>query len=284
MITITLNDRQTENFLSLARREFFYKPASPKQKADADELYLIAVNARHEPDPDWVMEDSHIPLNKWLLAFYMMCASKMQVSALQLQRQLELGSYRSALFLCHRNRFALREVVPPSGGKPEGTVEADDTYVGGKVRGKGRRCVGNTAPVVALVERGGRVRSPMVERVTGASLERLLKAHVATSAYLNTDESPVYTKAGAAFASHDTVNHREEEYSRYDYRTDRVATTNTVEGLFGNTKRSIDGTHHSVSRKHLPFYLAELDYKYNTRKATDGARTATGIRMMEGKR
>lgn len=231
-----------------------------------------------------VMEDSHIPLNKWLLAFYMMCASKTQVSALQLQRQLELGSYRSALFLCHRIRFALKEVVPASGGKLDGTVEADETYVGGKVRGKGRRYVGNKAPVVALVERGGRVHSTMVERVNGASLERLLKAHVATSAHLNTDESPVYTKAGAAFASHDTVNHRMEEYSRRDDLTGRVATTNTVEGFFGNTKRSIDGTHHSVSRKHLPLYLAELDYKYNTRKATDGARTATGIKMMEGKR
>ncbi len=80
------------------------------------------------------------------------------------------------------------------------------------------------------------------------------------------------------------VNHSVEEYARHDRLTGRLATTNTAEGFFGSTKRSIDGTHHHVSRKHLPLYLAELDYKYNTRKVSDGARTVTGIKMMEGKR
>lgn len=84
-----------------------------------------------------VMEDSHIPLNKWLIAFYIMCASKTQVSALQLQRQLELGSYRSAWFLCHRIRFSLIDAAPSD--LLRGTVEADETYIGGKVRGKGRQ-------------------------------------------------------------------------------------------------------------------------------------------------
>lgn len=229
-----------------------------------------------------VMEDSHIPLNKWLLAFYMMCASKTQVSALQLQRQLELGSYRSALFLCHRIRYALKDTFPVD--KLTGTVEADETYIGGTVRGKGRAYKGNKAPVVALVERRGRVRSTVVEKVTGATLDRLLKEHVDRAAHLNTDESPLYTKPGKAFASHDTVNHSREEYARHDGETGRDASTNTAEGFFGNTKRSIDGTHHHVSGKHLPLYLAELDYKYNTRDVSDGARTASGIRRMEGKR
>src|ERR1700722_5621157 len=84
-----------------------------------------------------VMEDSHVPLNKWLIGFYMMCASKTQVSALQLQRQLEIGSYSTALFLCHRIRFALMELFPT--GKLGGTIEADETYIGGKIHGKGRR-------------------------------------------------------------------------------------------------------------------------------------------------
>jgi transposase-like protein len=105
-----------------------------------------------------VCEDSHIPLNKWLIGFYMMCASKTQVSALQLQRQLEIGSYRSALFMCHRIRFALMDVLPAEklGGKGK-TVEADESYLGG-VR-KGPRYMNDKMAVVSVVERGGKVIS-----------------------------------------------------------------------------------------------------------------------------
>ena len=110
------------------------------------------------------MEVSY-PTRQPLLAFYVMCASKTQIAALQLQRQLEIGSYKSAWFLCHRIRFALKEVIPAAGGKLSGTVEADETYMGGKKRGRGRGYVGNKVPVVSLVERGGRVRSTVVERL-----------------------------------------------------------------------------------------------------------------------
>ena len=116
------------------------------------------------------------------------------------------------------------------------------------------------------------------------ALDRLLKAHIDQAAHLNTDKSLLYAQTGKDFASHDTVNHSIEEYARMDAHTGRLATTNTAEGVFGNSKRSIDGTHHRVSRKHMPLYLAEFDYKYNTRKVSDGARTATGIRLVEGKR
>lgn len=228
-----------------------------------------------------VCEDSHIPLNKWLIGFYMMCASKTQVSALQLQRQLEIGSYRSAWFMCHRIRFALQDITPT--GKLDGTVEADETYVGGVKRGMGRRYTGNKTAVVSLVERGGRVRSQVVHKVTGDALGELLKQHVSETARLNTDESPLYKKSGKRFASHDVVNHGKEEYARHD-ASGRLASTNTAEGFFGNSKRSLDGTHHQVSAKHLPLYLAELDYKYNTREETDGARTARGIPKIVGKR
>ena len=229
-----------------------------------------------------VMEDTHLSLNKWLIAFYMMCASKTQVSALQLQRQLEIGSYRSALFLCHRIRYALKDADPRDLLK--GTVEADETYVGGKARGKGRGYVKNKTAVVSLVERGGDVRSHIVEHMSGDGITKLLKANVDASAHLNTDQSPVYTVAGREFASHDVVNHSIEEYARDDKETGRKATTNTAEGFFGNSKRSIDGTHHHISRKHAHLYFAELDFKYNTRKITDGARTVSGIKKMEGKR
>lgn len=215
-----------------------------------------------------VMEASKIPLNKWLIAFYMMCASKTQVSALQLQRQLEIGSYRTALFLCHRIRFALKDISPA--GQLSGEVEADETYIGGKARGRGRGYTGNKIAVVSLVQRGGDVRSTVAERVTGKTITTLLKRHVATEAHLNTDESPLYTKAGKDFASHATVNHSAEEYGYYDYRSGRTVTTNTVEGYFGNSKRSLDGTHHQISRQHLHLYTAELDFKYNTRKSSDG--------------
>lgn len=229
-----------------------------------------------------VMEASKIPLHKWLIAFYMMCASKTQVSALQLQRQLELGSYRTALFLCHRIRFALKDAS--TGGQLVGEVEADETYIGGKARGKGRGYTGNKVALVSVVERGGDVRSTVVKRVNSMVIDTLLKRHVADEAHLNTDESPLYNKAGKRFASHARVNHSAEEYGYYDYRSGRTVTTNTVEGFFGNSKRSLDGTHHHVSRQHLDLYAAELDFKYNTRKETDGQRTTRGIGRIEGKR
>ncbi len=287
-----------------AAREYFEKlrwpngPVCPHcGNAKQDRIYKVTPNPEKKIRPGLykcaeciqsftvtvgtVCEDSHIPLNKWLIGFYMMCASKTQVSALQLQRQLEIGSYRSAWFMCHRIRFALQDIMPSD--KLDGTVEADETYVGGKKRGMGRRYTGNKTAVVSLVERGGRVRSRVAPKVTGDALGRLLKQHVAETAHLNTDESPVYTKVGKTFASHDTVNHGDEEYVRRDV-SGRLATTNTAEGFFGNSKRSLDGTHHQVSAKHLPLYLAELDYKYNTREETDGARTAIAVPKIVGKR
>ena len=228
-----------------------------------------------------VMEDTHIPLNKWLIAFYMMCASKTQVSALQLQRQLEIGSYRSAWFMCHRIRYALKDHNPSD--LLTGEIEADETYIGGRRRGRGRAYKGNKTPVVSLVERGGRVRSQVVDTVTGAEITKVLRRHVAKDARLHTDESPAYLKIGREFASHDSVNHHREEYARYN-ESGRLITTNTAEGFFGNSKRSLDGTHHHISRKHTELYFAELDYKYNTRKDTDGGRTMEAIPKSEGKR
>jgi hypothetical protein len=197
-------------------------------------------------------------------------------------RHLELGSYRSAWFLCHRIRFALKDMMPTD--QLSGTVEADETWIGGRVRGRGRRYIGNKTTVVSLVERGGRVRSQVLDMVSGRVLTYLLRKNVAATSHLNTDESGLYSKSGKHFASHDTVNHGAEEYVRHDGTTGRLATTNTAEGFFGNTKRSIDGTHHHVSRKYLPLYLAEFDHKYNTRKDSDGERTENGIRRIAGKR
>ena len=229
-----------------------------------------------------VMEDSHIPLNKWLVAFYIMCASKTQVSALQLQRQLELGSYRSARFLCHRIRFALMDPAPEA--KLSGSVETNETYVGGKKSGRGRGCVGNKTAVVSLVERDGRVRSQVVEKGSGSEITKFLRAHISPDALLNTDESNLYNKVGKEFASHDVVNHSGEEYGHIDIMSGWHATNNTAEGFVGNSKRAIDGTHYHISKKHAGLYIAELDYKYNTRKTTDRARSDAGLRAIFGKR
>ena len=255
--------------------------ANPKKKIRAGLYKCAECSDQFTVTVGTVMEDSHIPINKWLIAFYMICASKTQVAALEMQRCLELGSYRTAWFMCHRIRFALQDFEPTE--KLGGIVEADETYIGGKKRGMGRRYVGNKTPVVSLVERGGRVRSRVMHKITGAALGRLLRQHVAQSAHLNTDESPLYTKHGKHFASHDKVNHSAKEYARKD-KSGRLATTNAAEGFFGNSKRSLDGTHHHVSSKHIPLYLAELDYKYNTRKETDGTRTIGSIQLIAGKR
>jgi len=140
----------------------------------------------------------------------------------------------------------------------------------------------NKTAVVSAVERGGRVRSQVSDVVTGHLVGEFLAQHVSRDAHLHTDESILYRKPGKRFASHNTVKHREEEYVRYE--GGNVVTTNAIEGFFGNTKRSIDGTHHQVSRKHLPLYLAEIDYKYNTREETDGYRTALAVPKIVGKR
>jgi ISXO2-like transposase domain len=120
-----------------------------------------------------IFEASKIPLRKWLIAWHLICSSKKGISSLQLQRNLELGSYRTALFMAHRIRFALKD--PTFNDKLSGTVECDETYVGGKTRGQRRRFMGNKVPVVSLVERDGRVHSQVMKHVTGKNLKEVLK-------------------------------------------------------------------------------------------------------------
>ena len=147
----------------------------------------------------------------------------------------------------------------------------------------GRAYKGNKVPVVSLIERGGRVRSQVVERVAGKEITKILRRHVAKAAKLTTDQSPVYFKIGKEFAAHDSVDHHADEYARRD-KSGALVTTNTAEGFFGNSKRALAGTHPHISLQHTDLYFAELDYKYNTRKETDGARTINGIHGIEGKR
>lgn len=233
-----------------------------------------------------IFEDSHIPISKWLLAFHLVCAGKNGVAALELSRTLGLN-YRTAWFMAHRIRYVLARPDGPSldKGKLSGAeLEADETYIGGKQHGKRGRGAAGKTPVVALVERGGDVHAQVVANVDGASIGRVLKEQVAhpERTVLFTDTLPVYAKPGQMFAAHETVNHGADEYAKDTPRG--RAHINTAEGYFSQMKRGIDGTYHHVSAKHLHRYVAEYDYRYNTRKVKDGERTVRAIRQATGRR
>jgi transposase-like protein len=225
-----------------------------------------------------VLEDSRIPLRHWCFAFWRAATSKKGVSALEIHRQTGL-SYKSCLFLLNRIRHAMDE--SPEGGPLTGTVEVDEVYIGGKLRNRGRsnqRGQVEKHQVVAMLERGGRVRAKPVARINGANLKETLLSNVSTDANLMTDESVLYRRIGKQFASHQTVNHAREEYSRDD------VTTNRVEGFFSLLRRSIDGIYHSVSREHLQKYLDEATFRYTHRDLSDGQRTVHAIKSAVGKR
>lgn len=226
-----------------------------------------------------IFEDSKIPLSKWLIAIHMMSAGKNGVSALELQRTLGIA-YRSAWFMAHRIRCAMDRPPLSNNPKLKGIIEADETYVGGKEKGKRGRPgkESKKTPVVSLIERGGEVRSQTTTDVTGETLGGLLTKHTEPDSRLMTDTFAAYNEPGKAFVSHETVDHSKDEYVRGDVHV------NTAEGYFSQLKRSIDGTYHAVSRQHLPRYLAEFDYRYNTRKVPDGERTERAIRQTTGKR
>lgn len=231
-----------------------------------------------------IFADSKIPLHKWLLAFHLMCSSKKGMSALQLQRELELGSYRTAWFMAHRIRWAMTQTPMADAIKLQGVVEADETYVGGREKGK-RGLPGPTSkktPVLALVERGGRVRSFPIERCTLKNIKPVLQQHIDPSSHLVTDESAIYYMMKPHFAKHSTINHRREEYVRREENF--TVTTNTIESFFALLKRSNYGIHHHVSRKYLGAYCAERDFVYNERKSNDDERTQKALRGAPGKR
>lgn len=234
-----------------------------------------------------VFERSKVPLNKWLLASYLMASSKKGVSAHQLHRTLGV-TYKTAWFMAHRLREAMNPLEhAPMGGEGK-TVEADESYVGGKETNKhvSKRKAGQIGGVgkqvvFALVERGGRARSFHVANVTGATLAPILLTSVRRETALMTDEAGQYRNVGREFASHDKVNHGKDEYVRGE------AHSNTVEGYFAILKRGVYGTFHHVSEAHLHRYLVEFDFRYSNRSAvgvTDTMRTDETLRGIGGKR
>jgi transposase-like protein len=184
-----------------------------------------------------IFEDSHIPLNKWLLGFRLMAGSKKGISSHQLHRSLGI-TYKSAWFMAHRIREAMN--IEPEGplGGPDTVVEADETYVGGKAKNRATRAPAPKKAVVALVERDGHARSFHVANVNAKTLRPLIVTNVDRASHLMTDESAVYTRTGREFNGHSTVNHSAKEY----VTTGGFKHSNTVENFFSIFKRGVIGT------------------------------------------
>jgi transposase-like protein len=237
-----------------------------------------------------VMERSHIPLSKWVMAAQIMSSSKKGFSALQLQRMIATN-YETAWFLFHRLREAADALrgSGPIGGEGK-IIEADEAYIGGKETNKhaskrsGKRGAVGKQPVVVLVERDGKSRSFHMANVTSENLKSVLTKHVDKASVLMTDESHGYLRAGAQFAGHKKVEHSREEYAYRERRTGLLVTTNSAESYFALLKRGVYGTFHSISEAHLHRYLAEFDFRANTREISDSERCAALLTATKGRR
>ena len=224
-----------------------------------------------------IMEDSKIPLNKWLMAYALINASKKGISAHQLHRSLGI-TYKSAWFLAHRIRETMDSGSDPLGGSPERIVEADETFVGGKAKNRANKKTAPKSVVFTLVERGGHARSFHVANVHATTLRPILFKNADRLSTLMTDESTSYTAAGIQFWQHKTVNHRSHEYARGTWHT------NTAENFFSIFKRGIVGVYHHISEAHLHRYCREFDFRYNTRTMKDAERTVEALKGARGKR
>jgi transposase-like protein len=227
-----------------------------------------------------VYEETRIDLRHWCYAFWRASTSKKGVAALEIKRHCQI-SYRSALFLMNRIRFAMApdlEVSP----KLNGIVEVDETYVGGKPRYTGISPRGRgtkKTPVFAAVERDGQIRSRVVANVSGETLKRAIREVVNQKARIITDDFSSYDGVGKEFeGGHERVSHSTKEYVRGDIHT------NTAESSFALVKRGIMGIYHNVSHEYLHRYLWQFDFVWNNRRMNDGERIEMAIKSAEGKR
>ncbi len=203
-----------------------------------------------------IFHDSHLPLAKWFMAVYLMVEAKKGVSANQMKRTLGV-SYKTAWYLCHRIRNAMTEINP----EPlNGIVEVDETWIGGKRRDVGHGYKGNKVAVVGAVERGGSLRLKVVSSRDRKTLHEFIKNNTAPDTEaIYTDDWPAYKGIADHDTRHETVNHSEEEWVNGDVHT------NTVENVWSLFKRSVIGSYHKVSVKHLDAYLDELEWRFNNR-------------------
>jgi transposase-like protein len=204
-----------------------------------------------------IFHDTHLSLSKWFLAIYLMTESKKGMSALQIKRTLCIA-YETAWYLCHRIRAAMREI---NSELLRGIVEVDETYVGGKVRGMGRGYKGNKAIAIGAVQRAGKIRLQVIAHADKATLHKFIHDNTAPNTEaIYTDEMPAYWGIDDADTQHKWVNHSQEEWVVGDIHT------NGIESVWSLLKRSIIGSYHKVSIKHLDAYLDELEHRFNNRK------------------
>ncbi len=231
-----------------------------------------------------IFEESHLELHKWLQAIYLMCASKKGISALQLQRTLEV-QYKTAWFLAHRIREAMRSGDLAPFGAEGGAVEVDETYIGREPGKPVKRAFHHKMKVLSLVDRStGRVRSVVVDNIRPATIAPIVLDNLHREARLMTDEAGHYLAVGREFADHGVVRHGQDEYVSTE---DRTIHTNTIEGYFSIFKRGMKGTYQHCSKKHLHRYLAEFDFRYSNRSARgceDQERTERALCGIVGRR
>jgi transposase-like protein len=227
-----------------------------------------------------VFEKSKIALNVWLQAVYLLCSSKKGMSSHQLHRVLGV-TYKTAWFMTHRIREAMKGgMLGPIGGQDK-TIEADETYYGTKPNRRRTRGPHHMHAIFALVERKGQVRAFHIPAVNGSTLRPILRKHASQLSTVYTDEALAYKHLDKDFYEHDTVAHKRGEYAR------GPVSTNTIEGYFSILKRGLIGTYHHVSEAHLQRYVSEFDFRYNHRTAlgyTDNQRANAVLKEIAGKR
>ncbi len=228
-----------------------------------------------------IFEESHIPLHKWLQAIHLMVSSKKGISSHQLHRVLEI-THKSAWFMSHRIREAMRTDGSVNFGSGGGVVEADETFIGREPGRKKQRGYGHKMKVLSLVDRtSGRARSFVVDKVHRDTLLPIIRENVAREAHMMTDEASWYRTLKNEFAAHDHVEHGRGEYGRGDIHT------NTIEGYFSIFKRGMKGVYQHCSKKHLHRYATEFEFRYNNRIANgvdDLERAAVALSGIVGKR
>ena len=231
-----------------------------------------------------IFEDSHVPMHLWLQAMHFMCSSKKGVSSNQLHRTLGV-TLKTAWFMSHRIREAMRDgALAPMGGAG-GIVEVDETFIGtdrtkkpkGEKKGRG---YAHKHKVLSLVDRTtGQKRSLVVGDLSAKTLTPILRENIAKEARVMTDEAGQYTKLGAHFAGHDYVRHGAGEYVNLE---DRLIHTNTIEGAFSVFKRGMKGVYQRCGKQHLHRYVAEFDFRYNNRLKLGGGDVGRAERALKG--
>lgn len=206
-----------------------------------------------------IWHDTHLPLRKWFMAIYLTVESKKGFSANQMKRVIGV-SYKTAWFLCHRIRAAMTEQDPTP---LNGTVECDETFIGGRTRGKGLgkgAYLQNKGIVIGVIQRGGKVRLQVIDRTDRKTLHAFIKEHTAPDTeVIITDDWQAYRGIGDHDTKHEVINHKSKEYVRGDIHT------NGIENVWSLLKRSVTGTYHKLSIKHLDAYLDELEWRFNNR-------------------